>query len=269
MTCGWARLSRTAFVPVYRAAANLTVQGCISPTTCTASRLFGRAVLSVLHQLDVMPDVLHGHDWQSGLVVAYAHLAGLRTMFTIHNLPIRAAGTWKRPRAGLPCRSGRCGPDALEFHGDLNLMKAGLVFADTSPPSAPPTPGNHHPEYGEGLQGLLIRLTIEGRLSGIINGLDQERWDPRTIPTCRNLLTRQASRRPPAVLRTEFELDDAPILGVVSRLADQKGIDLLIEALPELTPHWNVVVLGGGDPLLTAALSGWSPAPARGVRRGA
>lgn len=224
--------------------------------------LFGRAVLSVLGAVGVKPDVIHGHDWQSGLVVAYAHLAGLKTVFSIHNLQYQ--GRWNMEEAArwtaLPAWA--LGPDALEYHGDLNLMKAGLVFADAVT-TVSPTYAQEitTPEYGEGLQGLLIRLTIEGRLSGILNGLDQDRWNPRTDPDVPQYSDSAGKAAATALLREEFGLDDAPILGVVSRLADQKGIDLLIEALPELTKDWNVVVLGGGDPLLSAALSGWAQHP--------
>ncbi|CAM3953480.1 glycogen synthase [Deinococcus marmoris] len=224
--------------------------------------LFGRTVLSVLHQIGVVSDVVHGHDWQSGLVVAYAHLAGLKTVFSVHNLQYQ--GRWNIEEAarwtGLP--QWTLGPDALEYHGDLNLMKAGLTFADAVT-TVSPTYAQEitTPEYGEGLQGLLVRLTIEGRLSGILNGLDQERWNPRTDPDVPQFGDPAGKAAATALLRQEFGLDDAPILGVVSRLADQKGIDLLIEALPELTQDWNVVVLGGGDPLLSAALSGWAQHP--------
>ncbi|WP_102125192.1 glycogen synthase [Deinococcus planocerae] len=223
---------------------------------------FGRAVLPVLQVLEVTPDVLHGHDWQAGLVVAHARLTGWRTAFTVHNLQYQ--GRWNLAEArgwtGLP--DSAFGPDGVEFYGDLNLMKAGLTFADhvttVSPTYAQEitTPG-----YGEGLDGLLVRLTVEGRLSGIINGLDQERWDPRTDPDILPYADPAGKRANTEALRAEFRLDDLPILGTVSRLADQKGMDLLIEALPHLVKDWNVVVLGGGEPLLTAALQGWALHP--------
>ncbi|MBB5295507.1 glycogen synthase [Deinococcus metallilatus] len=220
---------------------------------------FGRAVLPVLEALEITPDVLHGHDWQAGLVVAYAHLAGWRAAFTIHNLQYQ--GRWNLAEArewtGLP--DWTFGPEGVEFYGDLNLMKAGLVFAEQIT-TVSPTYAREitTPQYGEGLEGLLVRLTLEGRLSGILNGLDQERWDPRTDPDIRPYADAAGKAANAAVLRAEFGLDDAPILGVVSRLADQKGMDLLIMALPELVERWNVVVLGGGDPLLAAALIGWA-----------
>ncbi|GAA5513271.1 glycogen synthase [Deinococcus carri] len=223
---------------------------------------FGRAVLPVLQALDLRPDVLHGHDWQAGLVVAHAHLAGWRTAFTIHNLQYQ--GRWNLAEArgwtGLP--DWAFSPEGVEFHGDLNLMKAGLVFAGQVT-TVSPTYAREitTPRYGEGLEGLLVRLTLEGRLSGILNGLDQDRWDPRTDPDVLPYADAAGKAANGAALRAEFGLDGAPLLGVVSRLADQKGMDLLIEALPELVDHWNVVVLGGGDPLLTAALTGWAYHP--------
>ncbi|MEF2276710.1 glycogen/starch synthase [Deinococcus sp. YIM 134068] len=223
---------------------------------------FGRAVLPVLQALEITPDVLHGHDWQAGLVVAHAHLTGWRTAFTIHNLQYQ--GRWTMGEAwgwtGLP--EGALGSEGVEFYGDLNLMKAGLTFADRVT-TVSPTYAQEitTPQYGEGLDGLLVRLSLEGRLSGIINGLDQDRWDPRTDPDILPFGDAAGKAANTAALRAEFGLDDQPILGVVSRLADQKGMDLLIAALPDLTQAWNVVVLGGGDPFLTAALRGWAQHP--------
>lgn len=236
--------------------------GLYHPDDVRRFSLFGRTVMPLLRQLDAVPDVLHGHDWQAGLVVAYAHLAGLRTVFSIHNLQYQ--GKWNLSEArhwtGLP--DWAFGPDILEFHGDLNLMKAGLVFADQITTVSPTYAREITTfQYGEGLEGLLMRLTYEGRLSGILNGLDQVRWNPSTDPDIVQFSNLKGKAGAVAALRQEFGLDDAPILGVVSRLADQKGMDTLIEALPELVTKWNVVVLGGGDPLLTAALIGWSHHP--------
>lgn len=221
--------------------------------------MFGRVVLPALGILRVRPQMLHGHDWQAALVVARAKLARLPTVYTIHNLQYQ--GKWNMPegRVWTALPDWAYGHEGLEFYGEVNLMKAGLVFA-SHVTTVSPTYAREITtfEYGERLDGLLTRLSLEGRLSGIINGLDQERWDPRTdpdIPRYADPLGKQAAT---AALRQEFDLDDAPILATVSRLADQKGMDLLIEALPELIQDWNVVVLGGGDPLLVAALQGWA-----------
>ena len=229
---------------------------------------FGRAALPALEASGVTPDLLHGHDWQAGLVVAHARLRGLRTVFSVHNLQYQ--GRWNLHEAagwtgltgldGLP--DWTFGPEGVEFYGDLNLMKAGLTFAGHVTTVSPGYAQEiTTPRYGEGLDGLLVRLTHAGRLSGILNGLDQDRWNPRTDPDIAAYSDPAGKAGARAALRQEFGLDDAPILGTVSRLADQKGMDLLLTALPELVRDWNVVVLGGGDPLLTSAFTGWSHHP--------
>ncbi|GGB50456.1 glycogen synthase [Deinococcus soli (ex Cha et al. 2016)] len=223
---------------------------------------FARAVLPALERVGVTPDVLHAHDWQAGLVVALGRLAGLRAVFSVHNLQYQ--GRWNlidgAGWTGLP--DWAFTHEGLEFHGDVNLMKAGLVFA-SQVTTVSPTYAQEitTPEYGEGLEGLLVRLTHEGRLSGILNGLDQDRWDPRTDADITPFADVAGKAACGVALRAEFGLDDAPILGVVSRLAEQKGMDLLIGALPELTRDWNVVVLGGGDPRLEAGLREWDAHP--------
>ncbi|MBZ9752620.1 glycogen synthase [Deinococcus sp. HMF7604] len=220
---------------------------------------FGRAVWPALAALSLTPDVVHGHDWQAGLSVAWARLAGVPGVFSVHNLQYQ--GRWNihdgAPWTGLP--GWAFTPDTLEFHGDVSLMKAGLVFASqvtTVSPTYAQEILTH--TYGEGLEGLLARISAEGRLSGIINGLDQDRWNPREdehIRPYRDLRGKVAAGR---ALRAEFGLDGAPILGAVSRLAEQKGMDVLLSALPELVQDWNVVVLGSGDSRLEEGLREWA-----------
>lgn len=224
--------------------------------------MFGRAVLPALSIMRLMPQLLHGHDWQAALVVARARLARLTTVYSIHNLQYQGKWNLAEGRHWTALPDFAYGPEGLEFYGDINLMKAGLVFGNhvttVSPTYAREITTT---QYGERLDGLLTRLSLEGRLSGILNGLDQERWDPRTDPEIPNYADARGKKAATEALREEFGLDQAPILATVSRLADQKGMDLLIEALPELVKDWNVVVLGGGDPLLTAALIGWAQHP--------
>lgn len=223
---------------------------------------FGQSVLPLLQTLKLHPDILHGHDWQAGTVVAHAYLAGWRSIFTIHNLQYQ--GRWNLGEArhwtGLP--GWMLGHEGLEYWGDINLMKAGLLYAQHVT-TVSPTYAQEitTPQYGEGLDGLMTRLSREGRLSGIINGLDQTRWTPTHDPDIQPFSDWQGKQANVQALRAEFGLDDKPILASVSRLADQKGMDLLIEALPELIQDWNVVVLGSGDPLLSSALRGWSQHP--------
>ena len=221
---------------------------------------WGRRVLPTLTSMGLTFDLMHGHDWAAGGVLVHARRLGLKSVYTIHNLQYQ--GRWNMAEAagwsGLSVDS----LNEAEFYGDLNLMKAGLVFSDhvttVSPTYAHEITTS---EYGEGLQGVLQAREAQGRLTGILNGLDLERWDPATDPEIKPLTPKYGKAANVAALRAEFGLDAAPILSTVTRLVSQKGIDLLIEALPEVTQDWNVLVLGSGDPLLEAALKGWAQHP--------
>lgn len=221
---------------------------------------WGRQVLPTLSSMGLEFDLLHGHDWAAGMVLAHARAAGLKSVYTVHNLQYQ--GRWSMAEAaawsGLPAAMLQ----GAEFYGDLNLMKAGLAFADHVT-TVSPTYAQEitTPEYGEGLQGVLQARRAEGALTGILNGLDVERWNPANDPDILPLTERYGKPANVAALRAEFSLDAAPILSAVTRLVSQKGIDLLIESLPEVTQDWNVVVLGSGDPLLEAALKGWAQHP--------
>jgi len=221
---------------------------------------WGRQVLPTVTSMGLTFDVLHGHDWAAGIVLAHARQAGLKSVYTVHNLQYQ--GRWNMTEAaawsGLPAPMLA----EAEFYGDLNLMKAGLVFCDHVT-TVSPTYAQEitTPEYGEGLQGVLQARQAQGALSGILNGLDLERWNPATDPDIRPLTPKYGKAANVAALRAEFDLDAAPILSAVTRLVSQKGIDLLVEALPDVTQDWNVVVLGSGDPLLEAALKGWAQHP--------
>ena len=221
---------------------------------------WGRQVLPTLGSMGLTFDLIHGHDWGAGLVVAHARQLGLGSVYTVHNLQYQ--GRWNLQEglswSGLP----QTAREDVEFYGDINLMKAGLVFADHVT-TVSPTYAREitTPQYGEGLQGVLQRRQAEGALTGILNGLDLERWNPASDPDIRPMTSLGGKAGNVAALRHEFGLDDAPILSAVTRLVSQKGIDLLVEALSEVTRDWNVVVLGSGDPLLEAALMGWAQHP--------
>lgn len=225
---------------------------------------FCRAVFPTLDALGAQFDVLHAHDWGSALLCALARARGLPSLFTVHNLQYQ--GRWNGadafPWTGLPHEA--YSPQGVEFHGDLNLMKAGLVYADAVT-TVSPTYAREitTPAMGEGLDGVLRERFARGELHGILNGLDQERWDPRTDLTIKPYKTVKGKSPNVRALRAELSLRGKPVLAAVTRLVEQKGIDLLIEALPELTRDWDVVVLGGGDPRLEAALREWE---GRGVR---
>lgn len=218
-----------------------------------------RAGLEVPGAFGHRPAVLHLNDWQTALaawLLRHEHrsdlaLARTRSVFTIHNLAYQGSFSKELlPALGLPWELFR--PDGVEFHDRLNLMKAGLIFADAVT-TVSPTYAREitTPEGGEGLDGLLRARA--GKLSGILNGIDTVEWDPardRYLPSpfdAQKLGGKGACKR---ALQEEMGLPvrpDLPLLAVVSRLADQKGIDLLLAALPELLRRdLQLAVLGSG-----------------------
>ena len=148
---------------------------------------FSKAALSILPTVGFRPDVIHCHDWQAGLVPVFLHemfkdnpfYRGIRTVVTIHNL--RFQGVWDIPAmkrfTGLPDRAFT--PDRLEFHRDANMLKGGLVYADRiTTVSGTYAWEIQQPSFGEGLDGLLRAKS--GTLSGILNGIDYDIYDPVT-----------------------------------------------------------------------------------------
>jgi starch synthase len=220
---------------------------------------FCRAALAVPAAFGHRPSVVHLNDWHTGLAAWLlrrehaedAALRGARTVFTIHNLAYQ--GSFDKelmPALGLPWELFRA--DAIEFHDRINFMKAGLVFSDAIT-TVSPTYAHEitTPEGGEGLDGLL--RARRGALTGILNGLDAEAWDPARDPhlpahfDAGRLGGKQACRR---ALQEELGLPqrtDVPVVGLVGRLAEQKGVDLVLAALPELLRrNLQLVLLGSG-----------------------
>jgi len=218
-----------------------------------------RAGLEVPAAFGHRPAVLHLNDWQTALaawLLRHQHqtdpaLARTRSVFTIHNLAYQ--GSYSKellPALGLPWELFR--PDGVEFHDRLNLMKAGLVFADAVT-TVSPTYAREitTPQGGEGLDGLLRRR--QGQLHGILNGIDVAEWNPASDPhlpahfDAQRLAGKAACKR---ALQEELGLPqraEVPLLALVGRLVDQKGIDLLLAALPELLRRdLQVAVLGSG-----------------------
>jgi starch synthase len=227
---------------------------------------FSRAVLEIPKRLGWSPDVLHANDWQTALVFVYRRVffpadpLYLRTgmLFTIHNLgyPGLFPGS-EFARLGLPPKY--FSPDALEFFGKLNLLKAGLVFAgvlNTVSPNYSREIQTH--EFGQGLEGVL--QTRRPDLFGIVNGVDYRQWDPAHDPSiaqaydARNLKGKWVCKE---ALQKECRLPvkDVPLIGMITRLTPQKGTDLVIEVLDELMRlNLQLVVLGTGDPPLQQKL---------------
>jgi starch synthase len=227
-----------------------------------------RAALALPGATGMRPKIVHANDWQTGLVpflLRHEHgqdpsLAGTRTVFTIHNLAYQ--GVFPKdvvPHLGLPWDVFRF--EAMEFHDQLSFMKAGLVFADALTTVSPSYAREvRTPEGGHDLDALLRHRSRD--LHGILNGIDTAAWDPATDPHLPAHYSPRAlagKARCKAALQRELGLParaDVPLVGVVSRLAEQKGVDLLVAAVPELLARdAQLVVLGSGQRALEEALT--------------
>jgi starch synthase len=203
------------------------------------------------------PDIVHGHDWHAGLAPAYLAAAppdrGVGSVFTIHNLAYR--GLFPAALfADLALPGGFLAVDGLEFYGDLSFIKAGLFYSDRLTTVSPTYAREiRTPAYGWGLDGLLRRRGDV--LSGILNGVDPQVWDPahdRALPLAYGVADAPSGKEAAkSALQARLQLDeqcDALVFGVVSRLTPQKGLDLLLAALPGLVESGGQLALvGSGD----------------------
>jgi starch synthase len=230
--------------------------------------LFCLAALEGAKAVGFKPDVVHAHDWQAGLTCAHLkrryaddpHFAGAASVFTVHNMAYQ--GLFPRAAletAGLGAEDFT--PDGVEYFGQVSYLKAGLAYADrlttVSPTYAREIQGAEH---GFGFEGLLQRRA--GRLSGILNGLDVDAWDPSRdsfLPRRYGAADAAAGK---AAAKEALQRDcglearsDRALIGIVSRLDYQKGLDLAIPAVEARLDRAQFVVLGTGDPALTEALA--------------
>jgi len=201
------------------------------------------------------PALIHAHDWQAALTPAYLHYggqAGPPVVLTIHNLAFQ--GRFSRgllATLGLPDRAFTL--DGVEYYGEIGFLKAGILFADAITTVSPTYAAEIASEAGGmGLGGLLAGRA--GDLVGILNGIDTEVWDPaqdRLVPYRYSAEHPGDRVRNKAALQSTLGLDvsqAAPLFGVVSRLSAQKGLDLLLGALPELCASGaQLALLGTGD----------------------
>lgn len=205
------------------------------------------------------PHVVHAHDWQTGLVPLLLQSRPARpgTLFTIHNLAYRGLCDFATfERLGVPTHTWH--HEGLEFHGQCALIKGGLVYADRLTTVSPTYAREiQAPAYGCGLDGVLRARAPA--LSGILNGIDYLAWDPARDPALdtpydRDHLERKARNK--RALQRQFglpERQETMLVGTVTRLAEQKGIDLLLEAIPGLLQHpLQFLFLGSGEPALEA-----------------
>ena len=230
---------------------------------------FSRAVLEIIRILELEIDILHTNDWQTGLVPAYLDIIyrqsfpykNITSIHTIHNLAYQGVfWHWDMLLTGLDWRYFT--PDKMEFYGKLNLLKTALMFADGITTVSPTYAKEiQTPDFGCALDGVLRYRSND--LQGILNGIDSDLWNPtidKWIPAQYD--TSNVFEQKPlckAVLQREFGLPehaDAPVIGVVGRLAQQKGIDLVAEVIPYWVEKHGVqwVFLGTGDPWLEQRL---------------
>jgi len=223
---------------------------------------FCKAVLTALPLIDFKPDIIHCHDWQTGLLPVYLkdQFAGdefyheIKTIMTIHNLKFQ--GVWDRKTVmditGLPAHYFT--PNKLEAYGDANYLKGGIVYADfVTTVSVSYAKEITMPFYGEGLDGLM--RARENYLEGIVNGIDYKEYNPETdmlIEVNYNQMNfRKEKIKNKRALQKELGIevnDKLFMVGIVSRLTDQKGFDLIDYVIEEIcTEDTQLVVLGTGE----------------------
>ncbi len=237
---------------------------------CERFVFFCRAALESIRLLDLQTDIIHCNDWQTGLIPAYLnieyrHAAGyevVATLLTIHNMAYQGQfWHWDMLLTGLDWKYFNY--HQMEFYGQLNLLKTGLVFADAI--------NTVSARYAEEIQtdplGCGLEVVLQNRrsvLSGIINGVSYDDWNPATDPhiaanfDVQNWRDGKAACK--AALQQEFGLPVSaatPVIGLVGRLADQKGWNLVTAIMKEWAPAANVqwVILGTGEPEFHELLS--------------
>ena len=230
---------------------------------------FSHAALILSEALLFSPDLIHCHDWQTGLIPALikgpygdsSTLTDTPTVFTVHNLGYQGlfpAG--KLPVTGLS-KEEFFHPEGLEFWGKISLLKAGIVYSEAITTVSPTYAREiQTPEYGLGMEGILKQRSAS--LHGILNGVDYNLWDPAMdshVPFNYSPRKMEGKRRCKESLIREMDLDPSvikkPLLGMISRLDNQKGFDLLVQMLDEILElDVGLTILGSGDELIQKAI---------------
>jgi starch synthase len=230
------------------------------PDNAQRFAFFTRAALAIPRVLGFAPDIVHVHDWQTALAPWMLRhelqrepwAAAARTVYTIHNIAYQGVfAKSELPRIALPWSAFRY--DALEFYDQLNFMKGGITFADALTTVSPSYAREiQTPEFGNALDALLRHRAAD--LHGILNGVDVDEWNPasdRFLPATYDASDLSGKRICKEALQREMGLPvrpDAPIVGMVGRLAEQKGIDLVAAALHQiLALDVQVALIGSGQ----------------------
>jgi len=223
---------------------------------------FCRGVLETLKRLGWQPDIIHCNDWQTGLIPAFMKTVyaddpffkNIKTVFTIHNMGYQGAfpaDSFKK--SGLPKEIFKS--DGVEAYGNFNFLKAGLFYADviTTVSKKYAEEICSSDEMGAGLSGLLAHRKKD--LHGILNGIDYQLWNPLTDDLIyrkydTKSIEAKIDNKKALTKRFNLEYDETvPLIGAISRLVDQKGFDLVLEAMDDLMKlNLQFVLLGSGDP---------------------
>lgn len=222
---------------------------------------FSKAVLSILPTIDFRPDVINCNDWQTGAIPVFLDVfqdnpfyRGIKTVMTIHNLKFQGRWGLKGVQDVMGISDYYFTSDKLEYYTDANLLKGGIVYADKVSTVSESYAGEiTTAEYGEGLNGLLYARRND--LVGIVNGISYDEYNPETDNmiyknyNASNVFEGKAENK--RRLQEELNLPQAPdkfMIGIVSRLTDQKGFDILARVLEEICQEdVQIVVLGTGE----------------------
>ena len=222
---------------------------------------FSKAVLEMIGEIDFYPDMIHCNDWQTGPVCMYLKeqynkimdYSKIKIMFTIHNLQYQ--GNFSKSVLNMLGVSEDCYHNGMvEFHSNVSYMKMGLMYADAiSTVSETYAKEIQEEKHGYGMQGIL--QSRRDVLYGILNGIDTDGNNPETdtrIPNHYNATNLEGKRKNKHILQEKLGLDqrsDVPIIGMTTRLADQKGLDLLAEGFHEMMGRdIQFILIGTGEP---------------------
>lgn len=228
---------------------------------CEKFIFFSKAVLSILPTLGFRPDVIHCNDWQTGPIPVFLDTfqdnpfyRGIKTVMTVHNLQFQGRWDLKGIKDVMGISDYYFTPDKIEYYKDANLLKGGMVYANKiSTVSETYAAEITTPEYGEGLHNLLAARRND--LIGIVNGISYTEWNPATDPHIYEHYDHSSVLEKKKQNKTRLQQDlglpvdeNRMMIGIVSRLTDQKGFDLVAYAIEQLCSGGaQVVVLGTGD----------------------
>lgn len=223
---------------------------------------FDKAVLSMLPLIGFQPDIIHCHDWETGFIPVYLKnefqgdmfFWGMKSIMTIHNLKFQGVWDAKTVRGLTGFQAELFTPDKLEFKKDANMLKGGLVYADyittVSDTYAQEIQTDY---YGEGLNGLLAARHMD--MQGIVNGIDYEAYNPETDKKIYTNYNADNFRKKKSINKTKLQEElglavdkKRYMIGLISRLTDQKGLDLIDYVMERLVDDYTqLVVIGTGE----------------------